>query len=309
MKLILPVVALLTVFSSICSFAEDEWKHPVKPLLWKVEGGDLKKPSYLFGTIHLGGGPLNRLHPSAEKAFDEAAVVLTEIPMDAKTQLAMGAGIMREDDKTLSESIGPKLTKELDEQLRAINPALDSAPFQPMRTWTIAFTLPMLEAQLMGATAIDKMVWDRAVEAGKQTAAIETADFQMGLLNSFTEEEQIILLSETMRIMREEQAESKNSVKDLTAAYIQGDSELIKRLMDKAVEEMREGDHKELGEKLYDKLLIKRDESMAASIAERLKAAPDTVHFFAAGAAHFTGETSICSHLEKAGYRITRIDQ
>ena len=38
--------------SSLPSQAEPE--HPLKPLLWKVEGPGTAKPAYLFGTIHIG---------------------------------------------------------------------------------------------------------------------------------------------------------------------------------------------------------------------------------------------------------------
>lgn len=309
MKHLIRVIALLSVITPFTICAQEALKHPVKPLLWKIEGGDLKKPSYLFGSIHLGGGALNKLHPAAEKAFDESDVVLTEIPMDAKTQIGMMGKVMRKDGKTLAESIGADLSKQLDEELRAINPALNSKPFQPMNTWAIAVSLPMLESQLTGATALDKKLWDAAVKKGKKTDAMETADFQMDLLGSFTEKEQVDFLSETLRYMRKDRNEGKNSIKELTDAYIQGDADSIKNLVEKSFKEMLEGPQKALGEKLFDKLLTQRDQTMAATIAGKLKTSPDTVHFFAAGTAHFTGETSIRSHLEKAGYRITRITE
>jgi uncharacterized protein YbaP (TraB family) len=278
-------------------------------MLWKIEGGDLKKTSYFFGTIHLGGGALDNLHPAAEKAFEESDVVLTEIPMDDKTQLDMAMKVIRKDGKTVAESIGADLSKQLNDELRAINPALDSKPFQPLCTWAIAVSLPMLESQLTGATALDKKIWDAAVTKGKKTDAMETADFQVGLLSSFTEPEQVNFLSETLRYMREERAEGKNSLKEITNAYIQGDADLIKKLIEKSIQDMGDGPHKELGEKLFDKLLTQRDKTMAETIAVKLKASPDTVHFFAAGTGHFTGEPSIRSHLEKAGYRVTRIEE
>ena len=46
-----------------------EAKHPEKPLLWKIEGNGLKKPGYLFGTIHLSNDVIGNLHPTAAKAF------------------------------------------------------------------------------------------------------------------------------------------------------------------------------------------------------------------------------------------------
>lgn len=309
MKQLIPAIAFLTIIAPLSFCAEEALQHPIKPLLWKIEGGDLKKPSYLFGTIHLGGGALNKLHPAAEKAFGESDVVLTEIPMDDKTQLGMAMKVIRKDGKTLAESIGADLSKQLNEELRAINPALDSKPFQPLCTWAIAVSLPMLESQLTGATALDKKIWDAAVKKGKKTDAMETADFQVGLLSSFTEQEQVNFLSETLRYMREDRAEGKSSLKELTDAYIQGDADLIKKLIEKSFTEMLTGPQKALGEKLFDQLLTQRDKTMATTIGEKLKASPDIVHFFAAGTAHFTGEPSIRSHLEKAGYKITRIEE
>ncbi len=302
-------ITLLFTTAWLSAIADEAQKHPIKPLLWKIEGGDLKKPSYLFGTIHLGGGPLSQLHPAAEKAYGEADFVLTEIPMDAKTQLGITAAVMRKDGKTLTESIGIDMTTQLDEELKAINPAFNSKLFQPMKTWAIAMSLPMLEAQLLGATAIDKMIWDKAVKDQKKTAGMETAAFQMSVFNSLTEEEQIHFLSENLRIMREDRKAGKNSIKELINAYVEGDAELIKNIIEQSIDDIRNGAHKELGQKIFDQFLTKRDASMAATIGKHLKASPETVHFFAAGTAHFIGDTSIRSHLEKAGYKITRIEE
>lgn len=309
MKILIPSISLLFAFSAVSVSAQQALDHPVKPLLWKIEGGDLKKPSYLFGTIHLGGGALNKLHPAAQKAFDEAEILLTEIPMDAKSQMGMTAKLFRKDGKTLSGSIGPNLTKKLDEELKAINPALNSQPFEKLSTWAIALTLPMLKAQLTGATSVDQKLWILAVNNGKKTDAMETVDFQLGLLGGFTEDEQVKLLSETLRYMQKERADGKDSLKELTDAYIQGDAELLEQLIEKSCKEMLEGEHKELGKRFYDKLLTERDKTMAETIRERLKKSPDTVHFFAAGSAHFSGDPSIRTHLEMAGYKITRIEK
>ncbi|MBG7609027.1 MAG: TraB/GumN family protein, partial [Verrucomicrobia bacterium] len=71
--------------------------------------------------------------------------------------------------------------------------------------------------------------------------------------------------------------------------------------------EMAESEHKDLGEKFMKRLLADRDVTMAATIAEILSKEPGSVHFFAAGAGHFSSKTSIRSHLEKAGYTVTRI--
>ena len=289
--------------------AAAEPAHPLKPMLWKIEGKDLKKPSYLFGTIHLGSGPLATLHPAAEKAFQDCDVLYTEIPSDQKTQLAVTQQMVRKDNKTLVQSIGEKLKNQVEAELKEINPVLDITPFQPLKTWVMAVSLPMIKVQLAGEEAMDATLWKRAEQAEKKTDSIETAQSQLGVFDQFNEEEQIILLSETVRLMKKDRDEKKDSIQTLIDAYVSGEVEAIKKEMDKGLAEMATGEHKELGQRFYQKLLTDRDRTMAETIGEKLAAAPSECHFFAAGAGHFAGDTSIRSHLEKAGYKITRVEK
>lgn len=304
-RLLLGLVALAPVLSVAAGAPE----HPLKPLLWKIEGGKLTKPSYLFGTIHLSSGPLANLHPAADKAFEECDALYTEIPLDPKTQLSLTEKVVREDGKTLTESIGENLKKQLDEELKAINPQLDSAPFQQMKTWVVAVSLPMLAAQLKGEKAMDAALWDRATTAKKETSSLETAASQLAVFEGFTEAEQVIFLSESIRSMRDDRAAKKDGVQELIDAYVSGEVAQIKQQMDKGFEEMIQGEHKELGERMYKKLLTDRDAQMAATIGKKLDEAPEKVGFFAVGAAHFSGDTSILSHLAKSGYKITRVEK
>jgi uncharacterized protein YbaP (TraB family) len=290
-------------------FSEEAPTHPVKPLLWKIEGKGLSKPSYLFGTIHLGSGPLAKLHPAAEAAFEQSDVLYTEIPFDQKTQLGATRLLLRNDQKTLVQSIGEKLKNRLDEELAAINPQLDSEPFQSLKTWAVAATLPMLKAQIGGEQAMDGTLWQRAEADEKKTDSIETVESQLGVFDAFNEEEQIIMLSETLKMMKEDRLAKKDSMQELIDAYVTGDLQSLQKTLDKSLDEMRKGEHKELGERFYKKLLTDRDASMAEVIVKKLAKSPGDCHFFAAGAAHFAGDKSIRAHLEKAGYKITRIEK
>jgi uncharacterized protein YbaP (TraB family) len=290
-------------------FSEEAPTHPVKPLLWKIEGKGLSKPSYLFGTIHLGSGPLAKLHPAAEAAFEQSDVLYTEIPFDQKTQLGATRLLLRNDQKTLVQSIGEKLKNRLDEELAAINPQLDSEPFQSLKTWAVAATLPMLKAQIGGEQAMDGTLWQRAEAEEKKTDSIETVESQLGVFDAFNEEEQIIMLSETLKMMKEDRLAKKDSMQELIDAYVTGDLQSLQKTLDKSLDEMRKGEHKELGERFYKKLLTDRDASMAEVIVKKLANSPGDCHFFAAGAAHFAGDKSIRAHLEKAGYKITRIEK
>ncbi|MFC7338983.1 TraB/GumN family protein [Haloferula chungangensis] len=289
--------------------AADEKKHPDKPLLWKIEGKGMKEPSWLFGTIHIGQGPIATLHPAAEKAFDGADAVYTEVPMDMATQIGLAKHFIRSDGKTLADSIGAELSKQLDTELKAINPALDSTPFQALKTWTIAVTLPMLEFQVSGTQALDMIIWERASKAGKTTGAIEKPEDQFGIFDDLTEGEQVVFLAESVRTQKEARESGENPTLALVDAYILGDEAKIQAEMERQINEMAKGEHKELGEKLLKRLLEDRNKNMAKFIAEKLSSEADSSHFFAVGAGHYIGKDNVCELLTKKGYKVTRIEK
>lgn len=284
-------------------------EHPEKPLLWKVEGNGLETPSYLFGTIHLGTGPLAKLHPAASAALDEADHVFTEVAFDPGTQMAMAASALRKDGMTLSESIGPELAAELGAELKRINPEFEIGPFDTLKTWAIAMTLQLLPSQLKGEKAVDLLIWETAAAAEKKLGGLEKPTDQIEIFEAFDEAGQIAMLAETLRIMRKDRAENRDSVADLIAAYVTGDPEKVQAEIEKSMQAMAEGEHKELGERLMKRLLEDRDVSMATTIGTLLAENPATGHFFAVGAGHLAGETSIRSHLTAKGYTISRISE
>ncbi len=282
--------------------------HPDKPLLWKIEGNGLEKPSYLFGTIHVATPAIANLHPAAEKAFVASEAVYTEIPLDANNQLKMVPLLMRKDGKTLTDSIGKELSAELDAELKLINPQLDATPFEQLQTWAVTMALPLLKYQLMGAKAVDQVISERATKEGKEVRAIETVEGQMGVLGGFTEEENIIILKETLSQLKQDRAKGIDGIEVMLGAYAAGDDAKLEKEIDRMNQSIAESEHKELGERFIKKLFEDRNLSMAVTIGGFLGKEGGKVHFFAAGSGHFIGKDNIRDHLARKGYRITRIE-
>lgn len=283
--------------------------HPVKPLLWKVEGKGLEKPSWLFGTIHLGKGPLGKLHPAAERALNGADKVYTEVAMDPASQLGLAKHFVRNDGQRLNEAIGKELSKQLDEELKAINPQLDAKPFQAFKTWAVGVMIPMLKTQMSGEEALDQIVWKRASKAGKMLGALEKPQDQFGIFDALEEEEQIVLLAEGLRMQKESRASGEDPIGLLVEAYISGDAEKVEAEMERNFTEMAKGEHKELGERLLKQLLDDRNVSMTKVITEKFKSEPGKSHFFAVGAGHYVGKNNIGGLLKKQGYTVTRVTE
>jgi uncharacterized protein YbaP (TraB family) len=289
--------------------AAPEQQHPVKPMLWKVEGPGLEKPSYLFGTMHVGGKSVVTLHPAAEKAFESATVLHTEAAMDMKSQLASMKDMMRTDGKMLDASIGEDLAKRFETELKKVNPDLDSAPFQPMKTWLVAYMIPFLPEQMKGIKPLDMVLWERADKAGKETAGMQETKDQVAGFNQLTEDEQIALLRSTLDSLDKDRRAGRDRMKEAEELYVAGDPEKLDAFATESLAELLGGKDGPLAEKLMKSVLKDRDVVMAEYIAATLKKNPGDVHFFAAGAAHYASADSVRSKLEKQGYKITRIEE
>lgn len=302
-------IRLAATAIAICLFAPASFAAPAppdKPILWRVEGNGLEKPSHLFGTIHLSNERIAQLHPAAERAFNAADSLHTEISFNIGDQMAAGIMMMRRDGMKLSQSIGPELTAEIKARLAEIHPDLDMTILEPMKTWAAATMLVMLPYQLDGTKALDVILWERATEQEKSTGGLEKIADQFGAFEILNEQEQIIYLRETLAQMKE----GKDMIPDLISAYEAGDIGKIDRLVTESMELSDEDEEvRRIGERLIESLITKRDESMAAAIHNILKEEPARSHFFAVGTAHYLGEISIRSHLEAKGYTITRITE
>ena len=306
-KLILTTT--LSALSLLTVSAEVAKPHPDKPLLWRVTGNGITKPVHLFGTIHLGDPSVSTLHPTAQRVFDAADHFYAELDLSRESQLAMAPLIMRTDGKTLNQSIGKELAAQLDAELQLINPQLNSAPFQTIKTWMAATMPQMLPEQLKGLQALDARLWLAATKAGKKTGGLEKADSQIKAFDVLTEAEQIVYMKHALESLAKDRAQGTSEITKLKEAYIKGEVSALKNYINKSLHEMTTGENKEIGKKLWDSILVNRDKSMSDTIIKVLKEKPDGSHFFAVGAAHYCFETSILFYLKKAGYTITRIDE
>lgn len=274
------------------------------PFLWKIEGAG-PKPSWLFGTIHLPRPDVTRIPPVVQAAADHADAVYTEISADPPTLLALVPKMMLPAGGTIDQALGPKLTAELQQEVRSINPAFDLQAFWRFKPWAVVASVLQLEDQMKypGTLALDMLLFQRAAMAGQEVGGIETADEQVALFDAFSHDEQVLMVEDTLRQLRELRA-SRGSFSDFLAGlYLAGD---LDRLMVELEKLDSVAGHPELSEKFLDRLLYRRNALMAERITARLHDHPDTSYFFAVGAAHLHGPRGLVAALEKAGFQVSR---
>ena len=281
-------------------------KHPVKPMLWKVEGKGLEQPSYLFGTIHLADKRLTTLHPAAQEAFDQAGAVYTEVDLSVASQMKTVGLFMRKEKKTLQQLVGDDLYAGVNDELKTINPALDAKPFDQFKVWAIGVMLPVMKEQLSGALPLDVQLWNRATKAGKKTGALEKMDEQVGKLDQLTMDEQIHLLDVTLKFLKKAREQGIDPYQELVDAYLTGDTGAVEEIYNQDSYLGIKMDPKML-KKFYRLMLDERNVNIKDSILKVFAKNKNQSSFFAAGAAHYIGDTSVIKLLVDAGYKITRM--
>lgn len=273
------------------------------PYLWRIDGG--KKPSWIFGTIHLQRPDVAKPPAAVIAALDRVDAVYTEIPMDSTTILNLLPRMQLPADKSLEAILGKEISADLEKELKAINPALGLSAVSRLRPWVAAATLLEIEDQMKypGSLPLDLFLFQRAAMAGKEVGGIETPEEQLAVFDDLTEAEQAEMVSDTIAQVRAIRAGGQSPSEMLAQLYLVGD---LDALVAKLNELDSVGGDPALSKKLLERLLYRRNAIMTGRIVKMLRAHPDKSFFIAVGAAHLPGDRGILTDLEKAGFKLIR---
>lgn len=274
-----------------------------KPLLWRIEGA---KPSYIFGTIHLPDPAIAKISKELDAAIIAADVVLTEIPMDAasnaKMMKEMMGVMMFPDGKTLGDVLPADLHKDLMAEFDRIQPGLGKGLDRIKVVWA-TMMLGLIEEQLKNPfqKPIDSLVAERGEKLGKETGGLETYAEQMAVFENFTPAEEIAMLRDTLKFMKEFRKQGKDPIKEMKSAYVVGDLAAFDKVF---TGYMSMGDDKKLTEKFTRIFLTERNQLMVKRAVLKLRAEPGKSFVFAVGSGHLGGETGMLKLLEKEGFKL-----
>ncbi len=274
------------------------------PFLWKVEGEGAV--SHIFGTIHLPNPEVTNLPASVEQAFTESDAFFAELPMAPEDIAKTVPFMMLPQGQHARDILSEETYRRADQTLRRINPLLSMEGLGILQIWALSASLPILEQQLKYPTekVLDEALYNRAVQEGKLVGGLETIEEQVSVFDALTLAQQVEMLEETLKIFTEKWETGRDQMREMIDWYLSGDSESFGKFL----QEMSFSDP-ELNEQFTQSILYDRNRVMAERIGTMLREHPERSHFFAIGAGHFYGETSIARLLEADGFTITRISQ
>ncbi len=296
----MPVFTFLLIILPAIVFASDSKPRPT-PFLWSIEKDGAT--NYLFGTIHVPDTRLSALPFTAQRAFDKADAVYTEIPMDNDTMMQAMTLMFLPGDETLTSILPADVMEALKQEMEHIAPGVGVYPFSKFKVWALAASLPTLEFQLKSPQLlpIDQVIYTDAVKAGNQVGGLETMEMQVGYYEELTREEEIDLLRMTLEVMREERKEGRNYTELILTAYFDGDTDTLEKFI-----MMMDDKNPALNKKLQEILIDKRNVYMADRIEALMKEDQDKSFFFAVGAGHMLPEGGVQQLLKKRGFTVKR---
>lgn len=262
-------------------------------LMWKASSPT--NTVYLLGSIHAGRKDMYPLPQAIESAFTASKVLAVEfnikkIDQTALLPLIQQYGLYPGDD-TLFKHV-PQETADALTEFGKKHPVFAMA-LPRMKPWLASLTVLQASLQEAGedpTMGIDFHFLDEAKT--QRIEELESADFQIKVLASATDEEQVEMLKSTLK----HAATAVDSFNKLQNAWLAGDTEV----MLKVISEEDEGP-KELMKKLIDD----RNVTMAEHVDGFLKGKEPC--FVVVGAGHIIGDKGIVKLLQDKGYKVEMV--
>jgi uncharacterized protein YbaP (TraB family) len=268
-----------------------------KSLMWEISGNGIKKPSYLFGTIHRACVDRLVFKPKHKKVLDNVQQLYLEIDIsDASVSIAALAGTLIPGGRSLKDVMS-------DMEYRKVKNFFENEQGVPF--WTIRRMRPLL---LLGSVlgSEDKCQtnsWE--VILGKlarkrawKIKGLETAQEQMAVFDRISIKDQVKLLVEAIDNRQKLQKQSDLTYQELQNAYHNQD---IVKLYSLVVEETAPTLSSTAQQEFATALLDERNKKWIPIIG---RVARDKPTFFGVGAGHLGGKRGVIALLRQAGYTV-----
>jgi uncharacterized protein YbaP (TraB family) len=268
-----------------------------KSLVWQISGNGLKKPSYLYGTIHLIPKSDFNFPPAAREALDNVRRVTFEIDMkemlNFRTQIGLMTKALMPGGKTLKDLLPAEDYTFVKEKMS--EKGLPGGMFERMKPLFLSTLFSSDdEGGLTGnsqMTSVEMELYRMARNRKLASAGLETAAYQMAIFDSIPYEAQAKMLVETLRGTDTSES-GEDELSKMLKLYREQDIEGMQAMFD----------NPQYGMSNYGDILLKnRNRNWIPAMGRMMRETPT---LFAVGAGHLGGESGVVALLRKEGYRV-----
>ncbi|WP_455221498.1 TraB/GumN family protein [Kaarinaea lacus] len=286
-------LALITTYLLIALY------NPVyaDPVLWKIQSR--QNIVYLFGSIHIADASVYPLRTGIEQAYKNSDVLVVEVDETQADQVRLNEILMTQGFYSGTDTIANHISQDTMQLLENFlaKTGIPYATVARMRPGLIAITLTVARIVQLGYSpelGIDRYFIDKARKDSKPIQQLESAEWQMELMLSFSDDD--LILRHTVISLDE----MDNMFKEIMAAWKSGDSQRIEAVM--LTDQLKE--HPEFAE-LFERLFDARNITMTDEILDMLNQTKN--YFVVVGAGHLVGKQGIVSLLKKQGLTVVQV--
>lgn len=263
--------------------------------LWQVQGQS--NVVYLLGSVHVLKADNYPLPAVIERAFTNSAIAAFETDIGAmeqpETQMKVLSRARLPEGQTLQEQLSPAVYSSFTNHAAQVG--LPLMAFEQLKPSIAAVTLDVVDLQKQGFDpeyGLDKHFYALARKTGKETATLETVDFQIGMLTDFSKEEGELLMETTLKDMDK----MKSEFGKLLTAWETGDANALEKLLNEASKE---------APAIYKRLLTDRSASWVPKIQEWLRGNKNVIVIVGAG--HLVGREGVVELLRGRGLKVNQL--
>lgn len=284
-KYVVALVLFLLPASFLTAQRRAEKKYPA--LLWEITGNGLKKPSYLFGTMHVSSKLVFHLSDSFYLDIRNAEVVALELDPQLWQDQLFRFQKMQTNLRSYTQGVPGDYINEKSFQLEKYDDKLKSAlSDEPTIINGLLYRTFQTRADFEEDTYLDLYIYQTGRKLGKQATGVE---------DYFQTEQLVMEAAQDMMKDKKKKAPDTDGAspyeleKKTQEAYRKGDLDMLDSL-EKLLQP---------SESYLEKFLYRRNEIQAASIDSIVKR-----HslFVGVGAAHLPGKRGVIEILRRKGY-------
>jgi uncharacterized protein YbaP (TraB family) len=289
-------LVLLSSLWTLNACAQNAARVDVRNTLWRVESGD--RSLYLLGSVHALSPDSYPLNPAIEGAFDKSSVLVLEIAIDSATtgslQMEMIQRGMMSGDRTLHGILPEKTYRMTADRLKEMGMGIGM--LEKFKPWVVAVLIAGAGMQEKGYRAelgIDHYFQEKARKSSRPVLGLETAEFQLGLFDGMSLEEQIAFLEQTLTDTKE----APDEIGKIVDAWKRGDTQGLEKFLVK--ESFSDNP------KLLAALVTDRNRRWIPAIEGFLK--DSKTHMVVVGALHLVGPEGVVELLRQKGYTVEQL--
>ncbi|MFN3917279.1 MAG: TraB/GumN family protein [Flavobacteriales bacterium] len=260
-------------------------------LLWKVSGNGLKKPSYLYGTMHVQDNRVFNFTLEFEKAFKSAKTLCLELDIENINQMEMMQQLIMPDGYAISTLISEEDYKLVEKYFKdSLGQSLKL--YDKMTPMFVASMISLKDMKKDQPEALDAHLAKRAKAEKKTVIGLETLTEQVSAFKAIPYKIQAENLVKAIKEIGNTDEEDKTT--KIMDFYVHGQLDSLYNMVTK-----NEDYDEETAALFHQVFLVNRNKKMAERSIPHMK---KSSVFIAVGAAHLGGEDGVIAMLREQGY-------